>query len=169
MAAVHAAGHEVEDLRLADLRIAGCRECFACQKEFDEPACAVEDDMQAVFDKMLAADLIVWAAPVFCWSFPAQIKAAMDRCYCLFKFKTDPYKVLIEGKRLALVVTAGGDEYEGAENCVSTFEKFAQFARVKVAGRLVIAHAGQPQEVGNDPAIAARAEAFGRALASRVG
>lgn len=164
LAPVRAAGHEVEIVRVADLAIAGCRECFACQRRFDEPGCAVEDDFGGVASRLLAADLTLWAAPVFCWSFPAQIKAVLDRCYCLFKFRAQPPRVLIAGKRFALVLTAGGDEYEGAENCVAAFDKFMEYGQVKAAGRLVIAHAGQPEEVEADAGIAARAEAFGRSL-----
>ncbi len=168
MGPVSAAGHEVEVVRLAGLSIGGCRGCVACQKVPDEPGCAVKDDMIGLHAKMLAADLAVFAVPVFCWGWPAQAKAALDRLYCMHKFGESPYKVLIEGKMLALVVTAGGDEYDGAEICVATFRSFAESARTRVAGRLVVCEVNDPADVPANPEIRRRAERFGERLAKAL-
>lgn len=164
MAPLIKAGHKVEDVRVSSLKISGCRECFACQKVTDKPACAVKDDMIPLFGKIMDADLVLIAAPVFCWGLAAQIKAVMDRCYCFFKFKHDPYKVLIEGKKFALIVTAGGDEFDGAELCVAGFEKFAEYSRLQTIGRLVIANVNNPRDVSGNPQIHKRAKEFGRKL-----
>ncbi len=125
----------------------------------------MKEDMIGLHATMLAADHTSFAVPVFCWGWPSQAKAALDRLYCMFKFDESPCKVLIEGKGLALVVTAGGDEYDGAEICVATFRSFAESARVRVAGRLVVSEVNDPGDVPANPEIRRRAERFGESLA----
>lgn len=160
------AGAEVETLRVADMDISGCTECFACQKQAEAPGCSVDDDMTALYQKLLAADLVVLATPVFCWGMTSQIKAALDRFYAFCKFATIPadgkFKCLVDGKAMALVVTAGGGPYDGAELCVAGYRSMAQFMRMDNRGELVAAPVGEPQAVAADKALAQRAAEFGR-------
>ena len=59
-------GHKTEIVYLQDKKISGCTECFACQKVEDRPGCAIKDDMRELYPKMLDADCILLATPVFC-------------------------------------------------------------------------------------------------------
>ena len=160
------AGAEVERLRVADMNISGCTECYACQKQAEAPGCSVDDDMTAVYQKLLAADLVVLATPVFCWGVTAQLKAALDRFYAFCKFSAqegDRFKCLIEGKSMALVVTAGGGPDDGADVCVSQFRSMVQFLRLENRGELVAAPVGgEPETVAADEALMTRAAEFGR-------
>jgi multimeric flavodoxin WrbA len=135
-------GAAVETLRLADLDIHGCTECFACQKVLDRPGCSMKDDMAAVYKAVRAADLVVMATPVFCWGMTAQMKAAVDRFYAFCKFSAAAdggLKCLIAGKKFALVVTAGGGPYDGAEMCVGSYRAMTAFMRLDNRGELVAA------------------------------
>ena len=139
-------GAAVRTIRLADLELHGCRECFACQKVLDLPGCPTKDDMPAVYDAVAEADLIVLATPVFCWGMTAQLKAAVDRFYAFCKFGAAPdggLLSLIAGKQSALLVTAGGGPYDGAELCVSGYRSMAEFMGLKDRGELVEAPAGE--------------------------
>ena len=49
--------------------------------------CSLQDDGNGLFRRMVEADLVLLAAPVFCWGFPAQIKGLVDRMYCLMDFE----------------------------------------------------------------------------------
>ena len=162
------AGAEVETLRAADMKIGGCIECYACQKVEDAPGCSVTDDMDAVYEKILAVDIVVLATPVFCWGMSAQIKAAIDRfvafCKCTSIQADGKFKCLVDGKSVALVVTAGGGPYDGAEVCVAGYRAMAQFMRMDNRGELVAAPVGEPQAVAADKALAQRAAEFGRSL-----
>jgi len=87
--AARGAGADAEAVQLAELdNLTGCRECLACQANANEPACAIDDDMQPVLEKLLRADVIVFATPVFCWSPSWLLKMALDRFFCLFKCRT---------------------------------------------------------------------------------
>ena len=77
-------GAEVESVFLRGLSIGPCTECYACAKT---GVCRIEDDYQKVFAKMLEADRLVFATPVFFMSVSAQAKLLIDRCQCLWSRK----------------------------------------------------------------------------------
>lgn len=56
-------GHQVEKIFLRDKRIAHCVACGACQGNGGR--CVQQDDMAEVLDKMILADVIVMATPVY--------------------------------------------------------------------------------------------------------
>ena len=67
------AGHKVEKVRLAEKKIGYCTGCYACQKLHK---CVQKDDANELVEKMLAADVIVLATPVYFYSMDAQLKAS---------------------------------------------------------------------------------------------
>lgn len=69
-------GHEVEKIRVAEKKIGYCRGCYACK---DTGICAIRDDMAEVLQKMIDADVLVLASPVYFYSIDAQLKAVIDR------------------------------------------------------------------------------------------
>ena len=72
---------EVEKMRITDIKIGYCTGCYACQKT---GKCAIKDDAQSVIDKMMAADVIVLASPVYFYSICAQLKALIDRTVVVY-------------------------------------------------------------------------------------
>ena len=70
------AGHDVEKIRLAEKKIAYCTGCYACQKL---NRCVQNDDANELVEKMLSADVIVLATPVYFYSMDAQLKTLIDR------------------------------------------------------------------------------------------
>ena len=166
--AAEQAGAEVELVQLSALEnLSGCMECNACKKNMEEPACALDDDMQGVLTKALAADASVLATPVFCWSPTWLAKMAMDRFYCFFKYpKPGQVDSLIEGRKLAAVITAGGGENDGADLVAETCRRMAAFGKCRWLGALVAAEVKNPQTIRADANLIERARAFGRRLAS---
>ena len=75
------AGNEVGKIRIADMKIGYCTGCYACQKT---GKCAIQDDAQDVINKMMAADVIVLASPVYFYSICAQLKALIDRTVVIY-------------------------------------------------------------------------------------
>lgn len=68
-------GNEVEKIFLRSKKVAPCNACYACKNG----PCAIKDDMAEILEKMLAADVIVMASPVYFYSIDAQMKAVIDR------------------------------------------------------------------------------------------
>lgn len=141
-------GHETELIHLMGRKISGCVECFACQKVMDEPGCAIKDDMQEMFPKMLSADRILLATPVFDWSFSWLMKAFLDRTYCLAKYAEDgTYTSLLEGKKCGLLVTAAGDEFDGADLVVEAYRRIVEYHRMEYIGHIVVGNVNTGEDV----------------------
>jgi multimeric flavodoxin WrbA len=141
--------HEVERLNIMDYRVEGCRGCDVCQDRLDEPGCLQKDDAVPLLKRILAADVVVYACPVYCWSFPAQLKALMDRHYCLVKWRNgEMASALMSGKRAALLVTCGGDAADNADLIQVMFEREMAYIRGHVVGQYIIANCTVPTELG---------------------
>jgi len=76
------AGAQVERVFLHGMKIAPCQSCYACQKP-DSKGCAIDDDMQDIFQKLIEHDSWVIASPVYWFNMSAQTKLFMDRCFAL--------------------------------------------------------------------------------------
>lgn len=75
------AGAEVEKVLVSKLKISPCLEIHACLKDGN---CAIKDDMQPLYHKLLKADHIIFASPIFFYGLTSQAKAVVDRCQALW-------------------------------------------------------------------------------------
>ena len=71
--------NEIEVINPDKLNIAPCKGCGACQCH---KGCVDKDDTNPTIDKIAAADMILFATPVYWWGITAQIKQVIDKCYC---------------------------------------------------------------------------------------
>lgn len=69
-------GAQTKLIRLAGKEIKPCDACLSCRKTRE---CRIKDDFQSIFDKMVKADGIILATPVYFGSATPQIKALIDR------------------------------------------------------------------------------------------
>jgi multimeric flavodoxin WrbA len=69
-------GIDTEIISLAGKDIKFCNACMACSKKED---CSIQDDFQAIYEKMKQADGIILASPVYYGSCTALIKAFIER------------------------------------------------------------------------------------------
>ncbi len=72
-----AVGAHTEIINACRLNIAGCRGCNACSRT---GKCILQDDMQAIFQQMGQADVIVLASPLYFMGISGQLKLLVDRC-----------------------------------------------------------------------------------------
>jgi multimeric flavodoxin WrbA len=75
-------GNEAEKIFLRERKINHCLACGACQSNGGK--CVQKDDMAEVLDKMLAADVLVMATPVYFYSMNGQMKTLIDRTYARY-------------------------------------------------------------------------------------
>ena len=82
------AGHAVEVVDVAAMKIAPCRACKYCFSHGGD--CAIPDDMAEVRERLKRADMLVFASPIYWFDISAQLKLAIDRMYafggCGFSF-----------------------------------------------------------------------------------
>jgi multimeric flavodoxin WrbA len=152
-------GIEVKRIRVSELNIAGCQECFTCTGYKNRAGCQQDDDMLELFDLIIDSDLIIWTSPIFCWGVTSQLKAVVDRCFALLTGEN-----LLKGSKWAVVITAGGDHYDGADLAVAMFKRLAEFGKVQYLGQYVVANCPQPRFLKRNQGIAQTARQFGREL-----
>ena len=127
--------------------------------------CSIDDDANALFRRMVASDVVLLAAPIFCWGFPAQIKGLIDRTFCMMDFGGERSDVpRLYGKPMALLLTGGGEERNNADLMNAAFENLVEWLKGKLAGHLYLRIAGDTAEIGED--IKQRAVEFGRRIAN---
>lgn len=81
------AGHRAEKIVLRGQQIGYCTACDACQK--NGGTCVQQDDLAGILEKMIGADAIVLATPVYFYTMNAQLKTLIDRCYARYTAISD--------------------------------------------------------------------------------
>jgi len=144
-------GHSVERINLASKKISGCLGCAKCRRFPDRLGCVQEDDAPAILERQLSADAVIYASPLYFWGFSAQMKALIDRGYCLVReYGLPGHASLVEGQRQALLVTAA-DAYENnAELVVTSFRRIVDYAKARLAGELVVGNCTSPAELSQE-------------------
>ncbi len=102
---------EAEEIYLRDLKITPCLEIYACRKD---GKCPIRDDMQNLYGKIVDADLLALASPVFFYSVSAQAKAFIDRCQAFWAQKYLLKQPVAPGKegRRGVFISVGGSQGE---------------------------------------------------------
>jgi len=114
---------EVDFITLYDKQIHPCIGCLTCQKTRDSYGCAIQDDMQAVIDSIVNADVLVMATPIYTWQAATPLKSVMDRMLGLIKLKTEQEVITLNpaSQPYALITTCGDDIPHGTgplEQCM---------------------------------------------------
>lgn len=90
------AGLAAEKLVVSELGISPCISCGNCWATGD---CVIEDKMQEVYKKLLNADYVVVASPLYFLGVSAQLKALIDRCQALWARRFILKRPLRNGKK----------------------------------------------------------------------
>ena len=137
-------GNEVEKIFLRDKTIHPCLGCSVCSR--DGKPCPQKDDAAEVIGKMLRADVIVMATPVYFYAMSAQMKTLIDRC-------CGPYTEM-KGKEFYFIATAAEDNPTIMERIVTNFMGFLDCLENPVVKGTVFCggvwHAG---EIEGNPAL----------------
>ena len=130
-------GAGVEKVVVSGLKVSPCQEIYAC---FKDGNCPIKDDMQSLYDKLLEADHVAFASPIFFYGLTSQAKAIVDRCQALWARK----HVLGMGKedsriRRGVFISVGATKGERLfDGAVLTVKYFFDAIGVKYAGDLLI-------------------------------
>lgn len=124
-------GHQVEKVSLTNQVITFCKGCLSCQKT---GKCMIKDDANEIVDKMIQADVIVFATPVYFFGMCGQMKTLLDRSNPAF---IADYKF----KDIYLLMSAADDEEDtfdetinGLQGWVRCFENCSLKGIVKAGG-----------------------------------
>jgi multimeric flavodoxin WrbA len=108
------AGHHAEKVFLKGRNINYCTGCGTCLN--GKKPCPQKDDMAEVLEKMVAADVIGMATPVYFYSMCGQMKTLIDRC-------CSRYTEIIN-KEFYFIVTAADTDKRLMERTLEGFRAF---------------------------------------------
>ena len=97
-----AAGNDVEKISLVGKNIQFCKGCMACHKL---GRCVIKDDVNGIMAKVLKADVICWATPIYYYEMSGQMKTLIDRMNAM-------YEQDYQFRDVYLLTTAAEDEAE---------------------------------------------------------
>jgi hypothetical protein len=113
-----AAGARVESFYLHKMKISPCTACDKCHAA-DDRFCVIKDDMQKLYPKIIAADGLILASPIY-----------------FFTVSGGPNGYQFKGKKIAIALTYGDvDPFRsGAVNAMRTFQDAFAYVEADIAG-----------------------------------
>ncbi|HLB24784.1 MAG TPA: flavodoxin family protein [Nitrospirota bacterium] len=120
------AGAETELIQVRKVRFDPCISCNRC---FETGRCEVEDAFQPIYDKIMEADHIVLASPIYFMGVTAWAKTLIDRCQCywakkyVLKEPVPMYRGEMQ-RRGVFISTAGSNVKQAFDGAVFTVKYF---------------------------------------------
>ncbi|MCM1437614.1 MAG: flavodoxin family protein [Roseburia sp.] len=124
-------GHKVTRFDAAMQKVGGCHACETCFKT--GKACSFDDDFNLIAPAIEKADVVVFAAPVYWYSIPAQIKGVIDRLFSFCVAGKD-----IAGKECAIISCCEEDDMSVMDGVRIPIERSAALLKWKVVGEVLI-------------------------------
>lgn len=151
-------GHEVTKFEAAKKDIKGCKACKACWSK--GKACTFQDDFDELAPLLEAADVIVFCTPLYWFSFPSQIKAAIDKMYAYIG-KNCKYPLKI--KESFLLVCGADEGMEVFDGIKATYREIAHYMKWEDKGVLIVQKVNEKGAIEATDALA-KAEALGLSI-----
>jgi len=158
-------GAKVERLHLSDFNITPCKECHGCDETGN---CIILDDMEKIYLKLLEADVVILASPIFFYGVTAWTKALIDRSQALWvrKYLIKEPSLGKEGKKrkgffISLGATKGQKVFEGS---ILTVKYFFDVLNAVYAGDLLFRGVEAKGDILKHPEALQKAFEAGRRL-----
>jgi len=156
-------GAKVEKIVVDKLKIAPCREYYGC---LNDGNCVIRDDMDGIYPKLLDADVVIIASPIFFYGLTSQVKALIDRCQALWARKYILKQNLPNNNRkgafIAVGATRGKKLFDGSK---LTVKYFFESIGVKYVDELLVRGVDKRGEIKKHPTALSDAFELGRRLA----
>lgn len=130
-AAAKIKGLEISRIDASKLEIGVCHACNTCYSM--GKACTFNDDFNKIADELVNADGIVIACPVYWYSFPAKVKALIDKFYALYVGGH-----MFTGKKCALITCCEEEGMETFDGINFAFDKSFKLMGAEIVGKVEI-------------------------------
>ncbi|HZK23894.1 MAG TPA: flavodoxin family protein [Oscillospiraceae bacterium] len=164
LASAKQAGAEVEKVVLSTLDFSPCISCGECEKTGE---CIFKDDMQDVYKKIGAADVMIFASPNYFYNVSAWAKKAIDRSQALWArnhiLKDPRFRQGKKGYFISVAATKGARLFKGS---IWTMQYFFEAVGYKMAGRLLVRAVDGKGDILKEPQYLEAARKLGLEAAS---
>ena len=138
MKGAESAGHQVEKVELLGKQIAFCLGCFACAKL---GRCVINDDVNGIMEKVMKADVIVWATPIYYYEMSGQMKTLIDRMNAMYD---RDYRF----REVYLLTTAAEDEASVPQRAEAGLTGWIDcYPKARLVGTLFCGGVNEPNEI----------------------
>src|SRR3972149_6465976 len=158
-------GVDIERIIVRDLKIAPCNSCGGC---WEKGVCVIDDDMQKIYSRLVDADGIMVASPIYFMGVSAQLKAFIDRCQAFWARKYILNLPIREGGTIANgffiappALNAGEGLFTGA---VKTIKAFFHVLDTKYIGEILCAGLEEKGDVNKRQELLQQAYEAGKQL-----
>ena len=132
------AGNDVEKISLVGKEIQFCKGCMACQKL---GRCIINDDVNDIMAKVLEADVVVWATPIYYYEMSGQMKTLIDRMNAMYPLE---YKF----RDVYLLTTAAEDEEGTPKRAEAGLMGWIDcYPKSRLAGTIFCGGVNEPREI----------------------
>lgn len=125
------AGAETETVLLGDLNIRECDGCHACRRGL---ACTKNDDMNALYPKIIGCDVIVLGTPVFWYGPTALMKAFVDR---FVYFNCPENRALLAGKTAVTIIPLEETDPDTWAPVADFFARSLRYLELPLTGAII--------------------------------
>lgn len=138
------AGNDVEKVTLHDKTIGFCRGCLACQSTH---RCVIHDDADMIARKMLTADVLVFATPIYYYGMCGQMKTMLDRANPLFPAD-------YQFRDIYLLAAAAKEDEHTVDGAVTGLQGWIDcFEKARLAGTVFAGGVTSVGEIQGHPAL----------------
>jgi multimeric flavodoxin WrbA len=165
LAGAESAGADTEYVHLSRYKIGPCIECNACSRTGE---CNVRDDYPTLLKKILDADRLIFASPVFFMSVCAQAKNLIDRGQCLWarKYVLKKESITVGRDCRAMVIAVGGAKSKKQfESIRLTMKTYFDAVDMKYTANLFVNQVDDRGEIEKHPSALDQAYRLGGQLA----
>lgn len=135
------AGHEVEFISLKGKNIGFCIGCLSCYKN---GICAIKDDAIEITEKVLNADVIAWATPIYYYEMSGQMKTLIDRMNSMYR---KDYKF----REIYFMSSAAEDEEFVPERAISGLQGWIDcYEKAELKGNVFCGGVNDPGDIAGN-------------------
>jgi len=147
------AGHEVEHVFLDDYVDRSLANCRQCRRESDGQ-CSLDDRYhELLLGKIIPADGLIYAMPLYFYGMPGRLKTVFDRLFCYTSNSApqqDAVVTGIVGKRVGVLISSE-ESYQGATlGVIAQFQELTRYLNQELTG-VVVGNANSRGEIVHDP------------------
>lgn len=147
------AGHSVTRFDSAFKKV---HTCIACDKCKPSSKCVFKDDFENIKNKIVEADMVVFASPIYYYAVSAQMKTTIDRFYSIDE-------KLHTNKKAVVILTYADSSLKTAEYVLGNFKGIFEFLGWTNVENIIAPNLWSTGDVNNSDFIQ-KAYEFGKSL-----